>query len=317
MATNPGLRRAYTMWAPIYDTLTRFLRWSRRRSIALLDLRSWDSVLVVGCGTGADFEFLPPATQCVAVDLTPAMLRRAAAKARGRNIRLEEMDAMALRLPDDTFDKTILHLILAVVPDPVRTLQEAERVTKPGGHLVVLDKFWNRDRRPPLVLRLANAVLGGYVTAVDRNFRAILAHTSLEVLQEIPLGFGGLFSICSARPRFPWAEQPRRLRRDGAVRHGPRRPSFGSAPWKSATPGTTLCVYRRPPGHPLRVRRRGGPHADLRVPVPTVPERVHGHHDDSGAGGKAAGMSHVRVQGPGAADQQRLCQDIPKELAGR
>jgi len=195
MATNQGLRRAYSFWAAIYDPLTRFLRWSRRRSIGLLDLRPWDSILVVGCGTGADFEFLPRETQCVAVDLTPAMLRRAEAKIGDRKIRLEEMDAMDLRFPSSTFDKTILHLILAVVPDPVQTLQEAERVTKSGGQLVVLDKFWNNARRPPLPLRVANAVLGGYVTAVDRNFHSILAQTSLELLQEIPMGFGGLYHL--------------------------------------------------------------------------------------------------------------------------
>ena len=195
MATNQGLRRAYSFWAAIYDPLTRFLRWSRRRSIGLLDLRPWDSILVVGCGTGADFEFLPRETQCVAVDLTPAMLRRAEAKIGDRKIRLEEMDAMDLRFPSSTFDKTILHLILAVVPDPVQTLREAERVTKSGGQLVVLDKFWNRARRPPLPLRLATAVLGGYVTAVDRNFHSILAETSLEILEEIPMGFGGLYYL--------------------------------------------------------------------------------------------------------------------------
>ena len=195
MATNQGLRRAYTIWAAIYDPLTRFLRWSRRRSIGLLGIRPEDSVLLVGCGTGADFEFLPRETQCVAVDLTPAMLRRAARKVGDRCIRLEEMDAMDLRFPDGTFDKAILHLILAVVPDPVRTLQEAERVTKPGGRLVVLDKFWNRARRPPLPLRLVNAVFGGYVTAVDRNFSSILQQTSLDTLQEIPMGFGGLYCL--------------------------------------------------------------------------------------------------------------------------
>jgi len=193
MATNQGLRRAYTIWATIYDPLTRFLRWSRRRSIGLLDLRSWDSVLIVGCGTGADFEFIPRDTQCVAVDLTPAMLRRAVAKIGDRRIRVEEMDAMDLRFPDNTFDKAVLHLILAVVPDPVRTLLEAERVTKPGGHLVVLDKFWNRAHRAPLPLRLANAILGGYVTAVNRNFHKIVDQTSLEIVQEIPMGFGGLY----------------------------------------------------------------------------------------------------------------------------
>ena len=195
MATNQGLRRAYTVWATVYDPLTRFLRRGRRRSIALLDIRPSDTVLLVGCGTGGDFEFLPRHAQYVAVDLTPAMLRRAAAKVDDRRIRLAEMDAMDLHVPDDTFDKTILHHILAVVPDPVRALREAERATKPGGHLVVLDKFWNRPGRPPLFLRLVSGVASGLVTAVDRNFPAILARTSLEIVQEIPMGFGGLYHL--------------------------------------------------------------------------------------------------------------------------
>jgi phosphatidylethanolamine/phosphatidyl-N-methylethanolamine N-methyltransferase len=206
MATNRGLLRAYTIWATIYDPLTRFLRWSRRRSIGLLDLRPSDRILIVGCGTGADFEFLPREAQCAAVDLTPAMLRRAAAKIGDRRIRLEEMDAMDLRFPNNTFDKAILHLILAVVPDPVRALQETERVTKPGALLVVLDKFWNRPSRPPLLLRVANAICGGYVTAVDRNFHSILAATSLEILREIPLGFGGLYFLYLLRKPSPLAQ---------------------------------------------------------------------------------------------------------------
>jgi hypothetical protein len=68
-------------------------------------------------------------------------------------------------------------------------------VTKPNGLLVVLDKFWNHPTPPPLLLRLANAMLGGYVTAVNRNFHAILKRTSLELLREIPLAFGGLYLI--------------------------------------------------------------------------------------------------------------------------
>jgi ubiquinone/menaquinone biosynthesis C-methylase UbiE len=193
MATNEGLRRAYTVWAIFYDAVVRFLRSSRRRSLALLDLQKGESLLIVGCGTGADFEFLPADVEVTAVDLTPAMLRRAAAKVGDRRIRLLEMNAMDLRLPDNSFDKTVLHLIVAVVPDPVLTLQEVERVTKPNGLLVVLDKFWNRPEPPPLPLRLANALLGGYVTAVNRNFHRLLAGTSLQMLREIPLGFGGLY----------------------------------------------------------------------------------------------------------------------------
>lgn len=195
MATNRGLRRAYTVWAAVYDPLTRFLGRARRRSIALLDIRPADTVLLVGCGTGSDFEFLPRQAKYIAVDLTPAMLRRAEAKVEDRQVRLAEMDAMDLRFPDNAFDKAILHHILAVVPDPVRALREAERVAKPGGRLVVLDKFWNRPRRPPLFLRVVSAVASRFVTAVDRNFPAILAQTSLEIVQEIPMGFGGLYYL--------------------------------------------------------------------------------------------------------------------------
>jgi hypothetical protein len=68
-------------------------------------------------------------------------------------------------------------------------------VTKPNGLLVVLDKFWNRPTPPPLPFRMANALPGGYVTAVDRNFPAILKRTSLTLLREIPLAFGGLYLI--------------------------------------------------------------------------------------------------------------------------
>jgi methyltransferase family protein len=50
-------------------------------------------VLLIDCGTGADFEFLPRDVRVTAVDLTPAMLRRAASKVEGRHIRLLEMDA--------------------------------------------------------------------------------------------------------------------------------------------------------------------------------------------------------------------------------
>ena len=37
--------------------------------------------------------------------------------------------------------------------------------------------------------------MGGYVTAVDRNFPSILSQTSLRMLREVRLGFGGLYFL--------------------------------------------------------------------------------------------------------------------------
>lgn len=195
MATNRGLRRAYTLWAPAYDVIVAPLRRSRRRAVRLLDPKPGERLLLVGCGTGADFELLPRDVNVTAVDLTPAMLRRAAGKVGNRRIALVEMDAMALAFPDGHFDKVGLHLILAVVPDAARALREAERVAKPDGLITVLDKFWNRPRRPPLAVRAVNAVLSGYVTALTRSFPEILAGTSLELVREESLGVGGFYFL--------------------------------------------------------------------------------------------------------------------------
>jgi phosphatidylethanolamine/phosphatidyl-N-methylethanolamine N-methyltransferase len=43
-------------------------------SIGRLRLASGDRVLVVGAGTGLDFDFLPSNVHVTAIDVTPAML---------------------------------------------------------------------------------------------------------------------------------------------------------------------------------------------------------------------------------------------------
>jgi ubiquinone/menaquinone biosynthesis C-methylase UbiE len=175
MPSNAWYRLRYTLWAPHYDRVTRFPR-ERQRSVQLLDLQPGERLVIIGCGTGADLPFVPAGIAVLATDLTQAMLRQAMTHARpGVEFRL--MDGMALDLPDGSFDAAILHMVLEVIPDPVRCLREAARVLRPGGRLAVFDKFLPEDDQPGLLRKAGLALLDFVFTSTNRRMGEILARS--------------------------------------------------------------------------------------------------------------------------------------------
>src|SRR4051794_1136363 len=186
MPSNAWQRLRYTLWAPHYDRVTRF-HAERRRSIGLLALRPGERLVIIGCGTGADLPFVPVGVEVLATDLTPAMLRQARAHARP-GIEFRVMDGMALELPDGTFDAAILHMVLEVIPDPVRCLREAARVLRPGGRLAVFDKFLPDGLRPGPLRRAGLALLDLVFTSTNRRMGEILKRSGapLEVVWDEP-----------------------------------------------------------------------------------------------------------------------------------
>ena len=96
-AGNTWRRLRYTLLAPFYDLgAAGHERW-RRRAISLLALGPGERVLVVGVGTGQDLALLPRDVRVTAVDLAPAMLRRA--HLRRTDAELLVMDGERLDLP--------------------------------------------------------------------------------------------------------------------------------------------------------------------------------------------------------------------------
>ncbi len=194
-------RLRYTLWSPFYDQVARFGR-QRRRSIGLLNLQAGERLLVVGAGTGADLPFVPEGVEVLATDLTPAMLERARPRVR-LGMELRVMDGQALDLPDAGFDAVLLHLILAVIPDPAACLREAARVLKPGGRIAVFDKFLRDGASPSVPRRLANSVISLFFTDLNRRLGDILAASGarLEVEHDESAMLGGMFRIVMLRKR--------------------------------------------------------------------------------------------------------------------
>jgi ubiquinone/menaquinone biosynthesis C-methylase UbiE len=192
-------RLRYTVWAPAYDAVVGAAGFNtaRRLSIDRLRLASGDRVLIVGAGTGLDLEFLPPNVHVTAIDVTPAMLRHLERRAAGtgRSVATRIMDARQLAFPDASFDAVVMHLILAVMPQPERGLREAVRVLKPEGRIAVFDKFLRDDERPSLKRRLLNAIAKPLFSDLNRRLGPLISGTRLVTEHDEPVAFGGTYRV--------------------------------------------------------------------------------------------------------------------------
>jgi phosphatidylethanolamine/phosphatidyl-N-methylethanolamine N-methyltransferase len=198
--TNRWNRIRYTLAAPVYDAVARF-NGARSRSVAGLRLQAGERILISGAGTGSDLDFIPAGVAVSAIDITPAMVARFERRAArlGRRVDVRVGDAARLPFASDSFDAVVLHLILAVAPDPVAVLREAERVLRPGGRIAVFDK-WSPDGRPPSLLRrTVNLVTSVAATDITRRFGELVEGTDLRVEAREPADFGGLFEIALLR----------------------------------------------------------------------------------------------------------------------
>lgn len=189
------LKYSYTVLAPIYDALVNMpTAGMRQHSLAKLVDTEGKRILLAGVGTGLDFAYLPRDASYVGVDFTTNMLKRARQRVPADlQIELQQGDVMAMPFADNEFDIVIMHLILAVVSNPVRALSEAARIVKPQGTILILDKFIRPGQWAPM-RRLLNVFMQFIATRTDVVFEKVLAQVpALQLESDETTATGGWF----------------------------------------------------------------------------------------------------------------------------
>lgn len=115
------------------------------KSLARHGIGPGAAVLDVGCGfgleTGRLAQLVQPGGRVVGLDHSVAFVEEARrrAAAAGLEARFEAGDARALPFEDASFDIARAERVLVYVSEPEKALAELKRVTRPGGHVALIE----------------------------------------------------------------------------------------------------------------------------------------------------------------------------------
>jgi phosphatidylethanolamine/phosphatidyl-N-methylethanolamine N-methyltransferase len=158
---------AYSRWAPVYDLIFDLPFHPGRAAAARAAAEAagpGGEILVVGVGTGLELPLLPGNVLATGIDISGPMLRAARARVERLGLAqvkgLQVMDAARLEFPNAAFDAVLAPYVMSVVPHPEQALDEAWRVLRPGGALIVMNHF---------------AAAGGLRAAVERRMETAAA----------------------------------------------------------------------------------------------------------------------------------------------
>ncbi|TCO08464.1 class I SAM-dependent methyltransferase [Natronoflexus pectinivorans] len=195
--TNTWNKIRYTLYTPVYDLIAGYIKNSRKKSVDSLDIKAGDKVLIIGAGTGLDLEFLPKDCEIIATDITPSMVERIKKRNQRLNRQVQAiiMDGQVLDFADNSFDKIILHLVLAVIPGPIACITESERVLKHGGQIAVFDKFVRKGKKVSAFRRFVNVFTNFLFSDITRDFETIANNSGLTILSDEDANFNGHFRL--------------------------------------------------------------------------------------------------------------------------
>ena len=159
-------REFYGRWDRLYDVVSRRLPLVSRIRRAAVDacrLESGDTVLEVGCGTGANLPLLAdavgPTGRVIGLDYSPELLDRAA-RGPGRLPQVELVVGDATALPvEGPVDAVLATFVLGMLEAPVAAVDDWIDRLGADGHLVLVNVAESEEPFAPVVNPAARRVV--------------------------------------------------------------------------------------------------------------------------------------------------------------
>ena len=208
-------RRAYRIWAPVYDRLYAGILADAHGKIIELASAESGRVLEVGVGTGLLLPKYSRKCHVTGIDISDEMMARAREKIAAQG--LDQVDlrvgnAQCLEFPPNSFDVVILPFVLTLLPDPEAALDECLRVVRPEGTIVIAGKIGDGAG----VVGLAERIMAPFVEAIgwSATFRSqrllgwIDGQPCVELVDWLSSAPWGLFKVIKLRKSYERSPAP-------------------------------------------------------------------------------------------------------------
>ncbi len=137
--------------AGVYDIFVNVINGKTHKALRQIVsslIQPGDTVLECACGTGLLSAVI--ASRCkalTATDFAPRMLKRAEKNCSAfPNVTFRQADILSLDFQDNAFDKVVAGNVIHLLDEPLKALNELNRVCRPGGMLII-PTYMNRDQK--------------------------------------------------------------------------------------------------------------------------------------------------------------------------
>ncbi len=182
MKTKP-----YSRIAGLYDILDlpfEHFRYKPLRAKVFEGLEG--GLLDAGVGTGRNFPYYPEGSDITAIDLSPAMLKRAHRRREklGITARLHQMNVLDTDFPDNSFDAIVSTFLFCVLSAEHQqpALEELRRLCRPDGCIRILEYSISQKPLRRSIMKLwAPWARLAYGAEFDRNTEQYLEAAGLHL----------------------------------------------------------------------------------------------------------------------------------------